>query len=438
MARLPSVRPSALWEAFAAVAARGPRRVVVSAADGDVTWTARELAERAEALAPRFAAARGGLVAFARPTEPGWLEDFLAMQRAGVAALALEPGADWMELARGLGAGHAWTDGALVRLGGTFAAGRFAGAKVTSGSTGRPALVPYRAEHLLADGRNIVAGMGIRAADRNLALLPLGHSYGLGNLVMPLILQGTALVTAAAWVPRQVPEWIAAHRVTVLPTVPVVLRLLAELPELPALPSLRRVISAGAVLPPEVARAFAARFGTSVRNFYGSSETGGICFDRTGAASRSGRAVGRPLPGVEVTVGRDGRIRVAGAAVTTRGGRFTLADVGGWTAAGELRILGRATALANVGGRKVSPLEVERVLRGLRGVTEAWVGVVPGEGRDYLVAAVESGRTDVRAELARRLPAWKRPRELRVAAELPRTARGKLDSGAIERWFSAG
>ena len=35
---------------------------------------------------------------------------------------------------------------------------------------------------------------------------------------------------------------------------------------------------------------------------------------------------------------------------------------------GELRLTGRATPLANIGGKKVSPLEIERVLRGLEGV----------------------------------------------------------------------
>ena len=51
------------------------------------------------------------------------------------------------------------------------------------------------------------------------------------------------------------------------------------------------MISAGAVLPPAVAQAFFERFGVKIHNFYGSSETGGICYDRTGSASLSGRSV---------------------------------------------------------------------------------------------------------------------------------------------------
>ncbi len=39
--------------------------------------------------------------------------------------------------------------------------------------------------------------MGIGADDINLACIPLSHSYALGNIVMPLLLQGTARGAAA-------------------------------------------------------------------------------------------------------------------------------------------------------------------------------------------------------------------------------------------------
>jgi len=51
------------------------------------------------------------------------------------------------------------------------------------------------------------------------------HSYGLGNLVMPLILQGTAMVCAGDYVPRQLVEWIDRYRITVFPAVPALLRI---------------------------------------------------------------------------------------------------------------------------------------------------------------------------------------------------------------------
>ena len=282
-------------------------------------------------------------------------------------------------------------------------------------------------------------------------MIPLGHSYGLGNLVMPLILQGTAMVCAGEYLPRQLVEWIDHHRVTVFPAVPALLRVLAELPQKAAvagprngspptaptaarLDSLRTVISAGAALTPAVAFSFYARYGIKIHNFYGSSETGGICYDRTGGASLAGRSVGKPLADVSVAV-KARRITVASAAVATSRGRWRLGDFGAWNACGELVLLGRAGQGANIGGKKVHPLEVERVLRELPGVTDAAVWLSARDGRDHLSAAVETRQTRSKIEraLATRLPAWKLPRSFVIARELPRNGRGKLDLALLRR-----
>jgi acyl-coenzyme A synthetase/AMP-(fatty) acid ligase len=274
--------------------------------------------------------------------------------------------------------------------------------------------------------------MGIRPGDRNLAAIPLGHSYGLGNLVMPLILQGTAMVTCGEYVPRQLVEWMNRYRVTTLPLVPALFRVLAALPQGRKVKSLRTAISAGAPLSPEIAQAFLKRFGVRVHNFYGSSETGGICYDRSGEASLTGRAVGKPLSGVTITL-KQGRPTVTSPAVATRTGRWRLDDAAEWNSRGELVLLGRSGQGANIGGKKVHPLEVERVLRSLPGVTDVAVWLTQREGRDLLAAGVETdlGQSELERALTRHLPAWKHPRFYLIARELPRTARGKLDHAAL-------
>jgi acyl-coenzyme A synthetase/AMP-(fatty) acid ligase len=253
---------------------------------------------------------------------------------------------------------------------------------------------------------------------------------------MPLILQGTAMVCAADYVPRQLAGWIGRYRVTVFPAVPALLRVLAALPPggKNELDSLRTVISAGSVLAPAVAQAFFARYGVKVHNFYGSSETGGICYDRTGAASLTGRSVGKPLAGVSVTV-KAGRVTVESRAVAARGGRWRLPDFGEWNKRGELALLGRAGRGVNIGGKKVHPVEVEHVVRALPGVTDAAVWSWHGGGRDFLAAGVETAhsRAEIERALAARLPAWKLPKTYVIARELPRTARGKLDLAALKR-----
>jgi acyl-CoA synthetase (AMP-forming)/AMP-acid ligase II len=429
--------PGELWIKWQQTARREPAKTAVIEANSGREWRAEELTARAQLLASSLADFRAGQrVAFQLPNGPEWLALFLALQARGLAAVPLDGGmpiGGALDLARQAKATAVFAGGVWHDLDRAAPRTRAACVKITSGTGAEPKAIACRAEHLLADGRNVTKAMSIRAGDRNLSVIPLGHSYGLGNLVMPLILQGTALVTAAEYLPRQLVDWIARYRVTVFPGVPALFRVLAALPPGSDLARLRTAISAGAMLTPETARAFQARFGVKIHNFYGSSETGGISYDRTGAASLSGRSVGKPLGGVRVTV-RAGRITVASAAVAAPGGKWRLPDRGEWNGRGELVLLGRAGLEANIGGKKVHPLEIERALRSIAGVSDTHVWLEHRGGRDLLAAAVETALTRVKIEqaLAEKIPPWKMPKRLVVLAELPRTARGKLDLARVK------
>jgi acyl-coenzyme A synthetase/AMP-(fatty) acid ligase len=430
-----------LWAHWTGLRERLPQKIVLIDAAKEASWTVQALTEKSLRFSEFLSGYRAGeRIAFRLPNGPGWFALFLALQRAGLAAVPLDGGMPvegCLEVARRLGARSLYLDGEFHSLG-KAAAPRKKNCcciKLTSGTGALPKAIECRAEHLEADGRNIIASMGIRRGDLNLAVIPLGHSYGLGNLVMPLILQGTAMAAAGDYVPRQLVEWIGRYRVTVFPGVPALFRVLAALPAgLGNLDSLRTALSAGAMLAPAVAQAFFARYGIKIHNFYGSSETGGICYDRTGGASLSGRSVGKPLTGVSVTV-RARRITIESPAVATHSRRWTAADGGEWNPRGELVLLGRVGAGANIGGKKVHPLEVERVLRALPGVTDAVVWRWQSQGRDLLAAGVETAqaRADLERALAAHLPAWKLPKAWVVARELPRTARGKLDLAALRQ-----
>ncbi len=419
---------------------RQPGKVVVIDAASGASWTAEELsAEAARVALGQLGDFRPGeRIAFRLPNGAAWLAFFLALQRGRLEAIPLDaslPEEGCRDTARRFGARGLFIDGVMHALGRRRVRDRdVACIKVTSGSGALPKAIACRGSHLLADGRQVISTMKIGPRDINLGVIPLGHSYGLGNLVMPLILQGTAVVCASEYMPRQILEWIARYRVTVFPAVPALFRVLAALPVGEGtLAPLRTAISAGAVLASGVAQAFHARFGRKIHNFYGSSETGGICYDRTGAASLSGRSVGRPMDGVKVTV-KARRVTVASAAVATATGRWRLGDFGEWNARGELVLLGRAGQGANIGGKKVHPLEVERALRALPGVTDASVWLAQHDGRDWLAAAVETAHEQAQIEkaLVERLPGWKLPKLYVVLREFPRTGRGKLDVAALK------
>ena len=402
------------------------------------SYSAADLTTMAEMIVHDCPLPATGAVAWQLPNGADWLAIFLATQFAGIAALPLDPGlnpAQGRSLAQRLGASHWWDGRKLHPLG--PASRRWADVaviKISSGTTGRPKALPCQARHLLADYAHIRAGMGLRAGDVNLGLIPFGHSYGLGNLVLPLLCDGLPIVTAAAYTITQVRDWIATHGPTIFPGVPLHFRLLHQSLGSDNLGRLRLLISAGAPLTMEVAQAFHSRFGLRLHNFYGSSETGGICYDRSGRASLESGAVGKPLPGVKVRLVR-GRVSVSGNAVLNAQGRCVLKDRGAWNKQGDLRLTGRVGRMANISGRKVALAEIETALRSLPSVTDVWCFLGHRQHRDFIAAAVETSASNaaLRAAAAKSLSAWKLPRILLALPAFPRTARGKTDARALRR-----
>jgi long-chain acyl-CoA synthetase len=270
----------------------------------------------------------------------------------------------------------------------------------------------------------------------------------LSSAVLPALRRGSLLVLsddAGPWGPLAAARALGA---TVFPTVPVYLHAIASLADPPPWPeTIRRVISAGATLRPETAARFREVYGPCAHVFYGASESGGICYDRTGDAALRG-TVGTPLDGVRVDI-EEGAVRVRSEAVglgyvpaakaSLRDGRFVTADLGAWTADGELELLGRADAMINAGGKKVQPAEVESVLRAMPGVRDVVVFGVPcGVGEREIVRAViacDTGRiayVEVTAWCRDRLAAHKVPRSIVFVEVIPRTPRGKIDRAALD------
>ncbi|MEO6192387.1 MAG: class I adenylate-forming enzyme family protein [Thermoanaerobaculia bacterium] len=461
-----------ILQAFERLARRAPLAPLVVSPErratvGDVDALARAAGRRLEErLAARLAP--GTVVGLAAANGPGFLASLLALRRAGLAALLLDPQTPepeaWRVL-RALGAPallrcpagwprgpEGWSmvsppeDGTgpspIAQLPADIAA-----VKLTSGSTGAPRGIAASSEALLADEAALTLSMGLSDADRLLTTIPLSHSYGLASLALPALARGTLLImpeTAGVYDP-----FITAARLgaTFFPTVPAYLDALTRMAEPPPRPdSLRLVITAGAPLAAATSARFREAFGLPVHVFYGSSECGGICYDREGGAAERG-TVGAPVEGVRVLVEPDdGRVTVESAAVASgylpdpderlAGGRFRAGDLAVWQD-GELALRGRMDDLVNIKGKKVNPREVETVLAGLPGVDEAAVLGVPLAGAGELLRAVVACRPgsltagEVVAWCRARLSAHKVPRSVILIEALPRNARGKLDRAAL-------
>ena len=142
--------------------------------------------------------------------------------------------------------------------------------------------------------------MGLQADDRLLAALPLSHSYGLTTLALSSLIRGLTLVLPSEQGPFAALAAAQQLDATVFPTVPAYVQALLKMAQPPPLPSgIRLVIAAGAVLSGATAAQFRHSYDRPVHVFYGSSECGGICFDREGGAAERG-SVGTPVSGVRV------------------------------------------------------------------------------------------------------------------------------------------
>jgi acyl-CoA synthetase (AMP-forming)/AMP-acid ligase II len=331
--------------------------------------------------------------------------------------------------------------------------------RLTSGSTGLPKATVTTEAHLIADGQRIMTAMGIRADDVQIATIPLSHAYGFGSLVMPLLLEGTAIVLFESFVPQQSLLDARRFQARVFPGVPYMFKYFATHPPEDGWPScLKVLISAGAPLDAQTKEAFHRQFATKIHSFYGTSETGGIAYDASDEASPASidGNVGTPMPGVAITMRPDagappgsGRILVHSTSVATGyldtqveeeypfiDGGFLTGDYGAIDNSGDLTLTGRASPAVNVAGRKVQPAEVERVLRSMTGIDDVCVIAAPDERRGQQIVACVASRQSLSALEVRRfcaasLAPYKIPRAIIFFEVLPMTPRGKTDHAKL-------
>ena len=415
----------------------------VAVIDGSTgrNWTREQLNAEAEVWHSQWAPGNSmerRLVLMAEPNGAQWFHVFLGLLNAGaipVPADPTEPANALLETARAIGAAFVWHGDRMQPVAPRKRVRRrdLCLVKLTSGSTGRPRARRFTHAQMLGDGRQVCSTMGIRPDDLNFAVIPLGHSYGLGNLVIPLLAQGTAMVCAGSPLPNVLSADCARWRPTVFPAVPTLLRALLRADvDTGTLASLRLVISAGSALPPEEANAFAEKFDRIVHGFYGTSETGGISYDRSGETTRTGRSTGLPMEGVTLHMRRRGRFAVQSAAVMGNGCRVP-ADRARINELGELVLLGRTGRIVKIAGRRLDLAEVESALLAVRGVRDACAMPHPAL-EDALAAAVATdlAPSALRQALRSSLAPWKIPKRLLVLAEFPHTSRGKTDRKKIE------
>lgn len=461
---------------FASLSRRAPAASAIVAPDGTPSLSRVELLDRSMALARELQAYAhpGDTVVLSLPNSWECVQAFVAARAAGLRVALVDATAPANEIERcaAVVGARVVVSRSTPEVGGRAAGGTpvmvtprpvepvvmpaaTAVLKLTSGSTGSPQAVALSIRQVTADAVQIMRTMGVRRDDTTLAAIPLTHSYGLGSCLMPLLLAGTPLVLPTSSLPAALLAALRGAAVAHFPAVPAMIRALAALPDLSPLPHLRVCLTAGAPLDPGDAEAFRARTGVKVHVFYGSSECGGITYDRTDTVVTRKGQVGTPLWRVTVeTIGEDGqpcppglegRVRVSSPAVALglvpppegdnpiAGRLFTTADLGILDHSRRLTLTGRVTAALNVAGKKVHPEEIRRALEALAGVRAAVVVGLPDRRRGDLVAALVAvdpslglSQKDILAHCRAHLAPHKVPHRLVLVEELPRSERGKV------------
>ncbi|MFI6922583.1 AMP-binding protein [Nonomuraea spiralis] len=344
-----------------------------------------------------------------------------ALSGDGPAVLPLQPGHEHRVLET-LRPTHA--DGEPL-AGGAGVPGDVAVVIATSGSTGVPKGVMLSASALRASAAASLGRIGAGDGDRWLCCLPVSHVSGLQVLVRAL-LSGSEPVIHPSFDARAVLS-SGAHHVSLVPTQ------LHRLVEMEADLSVFRTILLGGAAPRAGLVERAEELGARVFTTYGMSETSGGCvYD------------GQPLYNVDLKIGEDDLIRIAGPVLFSGyrfgepaafdGDWFVTADLGELTG-GRLRVLGRADDVINTGGEKVVAGAVTAVLGAHPQVKDVAVAGLPdpewGEAVTAFVVPADPAApptlAELRAHCRDRLPAHAAPRGLRLLPGLPLLPNGKTD-----------
>ncbi|MFO0873668.1 MAG: AMP-binding protein [Phycisphaerales bacterium] len=328
----------------------------------------------------------------------------------------------------------------------------------TSGTSGRPKGVMLTGANLLANIEQCVEWAQFTRRDVVLGVLPQFHSFGLTVLTLLPMTVGCKAIYTARFAPRRMLELMRRHRPTAMIAIPTMYNALrlARSAEPADFSSLRYAVSGGEPLPDAVFEGFLERFGVTINEGYGLTETSPVTHWCRPHEQRR-KSVGRALPRVETRivghdgrplgVGAEGEVRLRGpnvmagyfklpeltASVFDEEGFFRTGDIGRVDAEGHLYITGRLKEMLIIGGENVFPREIEEILNQHPSVKDSAVIGIPDESRGEVPLAfveLKEGATfdepSLRAHCRAKLAGYKVPKEIRKVDALPRSPTGKI------------
>ena len=326
----------------------------------------------------------------------------------------------------------------------------------TSGTTGKSKGAVLTHNNFASNMTSLTTCWRITSEDRYLAVLPLFHVHGLGNGIHVWLASGCKMRLIERFEIAKAQALFESFQPTLFFGVPTIYVRLLELSDETAKrigEKIRLFVSGSAPLPAQILEAFYAKFGHTILERYGMSETLMNISNPYEGERRAG-AVGFPLPGISVRIlnsemkpvndGEIGEVWVKGpnlcagywrrpdaTAESFVDGWFRTGDLGERASDGYYTLRGRRTELIISGGFNIYPREIEDVLLEQPGIREVVVCGVPDARRGelpvaYIVADENFDEAAVVEACRQSLASFKQPRAFVKVESLPRTALGKV------------
>jgi acyl-coenzyme A synthetase/AMP-(fatty) acid ligase len=315
----------------------------------------------------------------------------------------------------------------------------------TSGTTGEARGALHAQRYLAGQRAQAEHWLGAQEGELVWCTTASGWSKSARNaFVAPWLCGAAAMIHDARFDPAERLELLDREGVNVLCQVPTEYRMLAARVKLRPLPALRRMVSAGEPLDPEVIEVFRRALRLEICDGYGQTETGHLAGNLVGQAVRDG-SMGRPLPGLELRIA-DGELQIRPSSCPTFFSRYLDDEpfAGEWWPTGDLVSEddegylwheGRRDDLILSGGYRIGPFEVESALLSHPAVAEAAAVSAPDPERGAVVRAIVVLRDGIPSDdLVRELQdhckqvaaPYKFPRIIEFADQLPKTTSGKI------------
>ena len=333
----------------------------------------------------------------------------------------------------------------------------------TSGTSALPKGVCLTHGNLSRNAAACVEHARLTGQHRFLGLLPLFHGFGLTGTLLAPISVGASTWYMPRFRPAAVFDTVRRQRASVMMGIASMYAamLKAKQARQDDLATIEYAVSGGEALPSTVHSAFLERFGVSLLQGYGLTETSPVVSLNLPWANRPD-SVGLPLPGVTVVAvdqadhplpaGQTGELWIRGhnimqgyyrkreetRAAITHDGWLQSGDVGAADAEGYVSIRGRKKEIIIVSGYNVYPREVESVLEQHPVVDQvAVLGQADASRGEVIIAFVipadgaEVSETALREFCRDRLAGYKVPRRVIMRDDLPRGPTGKIQKRAL-------